>query len=155
MGVSTDGQICCGVLLEEEIELPWDADQWDGDIDAWWRDINGFKHSREVFDADGHYLPGFSRQSDLDWYYGEERDWDELHGRVPVELVNACSAEYPIWIVALPGSCHVARRGDPEKFDPTELCVEATVTAVLTDFLDRFGIEYDGAAAWYLSSYWG
>ena len=42
MGVSTDGQICFGIAFEECTEFPWDSEEYDGDIDAWWLSLSSF-----------------------------------------------------------------------------------------------------------------
>jgi len=55
MGVSTDGQICYGICVDE-IELPWD-ESYDGDIESWWTfEVLGFKHSFELFTEEGDWI---------------------------------------------------------------------------------------------------
>ena len=39
MGISTDGQICFGVLFEEGYEFPWDCEEYAYDIYIWWDKI--------------------------------------------------------------------------------------------------------------------
>lgn len=88
MSVSTDGQLCYGILCGEDIEFPWDDQQYDGDIDLWWATICGFLYDQEYLDfLTNHPLP--------------------------VELVNYCSAGYPMYILAVPLSGTSARRGYP------------------------------------------
>ena len=38
MGVSTDGQISFGILLDEGVETPWDDEKYAFDIEKWWVD---------------------------------------------------------------------------------------------------------------------
>ena len=38
MSVSTDGQISFGILLDKNVELPWDDEKYRYDIEHWWVD---------------------------------------------------------------------------------------------------------------------
>jgi len=37
MGVSTDAQISFGVMFPEGYEFPWEKDEYDWDINTWWK----------------------------------------------------------------------------------------------------------------------
>ena len=59
MGVSTDGQICYGILLAEGIELPWNDEKYDDGIYDWWLcTVKGYESPFEMFDDDGEYIGG-------------------------------------------------------------------------------------------------
>jgi hypothetical protein len=142
MTTSTDGQICFGVLFEEGYEFPWDEDPWNGNSEAWWRDVNGYKPPFEMYNADGDYLGGVRpSQEKIDAYYAHRREWNKAHAPLPVEEVNVCSGDYPIYILAVPGTVKTAGRGYPVEIGVTDL-------AVKIDAADAF-------ATWYLSSFWG
>lgn len=161
VSVSTDGQICFGVMLGEEgdVELPWidDAETWDNDPEEWWtKEVLGFKHSFEVFDERGEYLKGFTRKDPrVDKYFDEEFQFKKTAPKMPFELVNCCSGDYPMWILAIPSTTMSASRGYPVKFDPAKLVVNPIELSQLLEFCEKYGIEYDGDPKWWLSSYYG
>ena len=102
MSVSTDGQICFGILLEEM-----------------------------------------------------EEALDIIERKMPEELmlVNVCSEDYPIYILALASSLHTAKRGYPVVFDPGILEVEVEDYYTLVNFAKS--INLNSTPQWYLSSFWG
>lgn len=153
MGVSTDGQICYGIQLEEDAELPWDETH-DGDIDEWWLEASGWVDIYKPWTAEGNYAPGWTEADPrFAAYYADRKAWVEAHP-LPVEMVNCCSGDYPMWIAAVPGTSYSASRGYPEKFFPHELMIPGDALDALREFLERYDIETDGEPAWYLSSYW-
>lgn len=154
MTVHTDGQICYGVKFEEDYEFPWAAQ--DGDIEDWWRVINGYKPPFELFNADGNYIDGIEpSKARLREYFDARSLWDAEHDKLPVAEVNYCSGEYPMYILAVPSTCNSARRGYPEKFDPATLVVSEEAQAALLAFCEKYGLTYEAGPAWWLSSYWG
>lgn len=152
MGVTTNGQICFGILLEEGAELPWD----DAEVQEWWRKVRGFKNPHEdPFDGAGDYKPGFSyKDPRITTYYDAQAAWDKTNP-APVELVNCCSGDYPIWIIAHPGTVTTANRGFPTALSENALVLPPASAEVLAAFCTQYGIEFEGEARWYLSSYWG
>lgn len=151
MGVSTDGRICYGALFEEGTEFPWDEDGQD--IEDWWRDQYDWEPSKEVYDRAGNYLPGITR-ADIDAYYKERRDWLKEHP-LPVELVNVCSGDCPIYILAVPGTVKTANRGYPVEIDKdVDFALDPKADIALVEFLQTHELEPEGPAKWYLSSEW-
>ena len=155
MTTSTDGQICFGILFEDGFEFPWDTDSWEGNVENWWLDVNGYESPFVLFDAQGDWLDGIQPEEDkIGEYYTHRRVFQKEHP-FPVKLVNVCSGEHPIYILAVPGTCKSASRGYPQEFDPSLL----TITLLQLDTLYRFCIEYEilasDIAKWWLSSYWG
>lgn len=152
MGTSTNGQLCYGVAFEEDFDFPWG----DGEIEDWWTyKVHGFKHSFELFDSDGNYLNGREPPKDeVSRYFEERRAFDAAH-RLPVELVNYCSGDYPMYAVAVPGTVRTATRGSPTSIDPASLVVADDGRAALLKFFADHGIEAPTAPAWLLTSYWG
>ena len=129
-------QICFGIAFEEDYEFPWSGE--DSDIETWWRDLNGFKHSFELFDSEGNYIDGKEPSGEVVVkYFDEEREFDKLHP-LPVEMVNYCSGDYPMWIIAVPSSCLSARRGYPSVFNPADLVVSDTEVQALVEFCHLF-----------------
>ena len=156
MGVSTNGQICFGIMFEEDFEFPWtNYEDGEGDIESWWiYQVHGFKHDIELYDERGEYLNGHKpSDEELERYYGPKREFEKTHP-LPVELVNYCSGDCAMYILAVPSSCLSARRGYPEEFNPTDLMVSAADKEVLIHFCDQHGIEAPSEPKWYLSSLW-
>ena len=156
MGVSTNGQICYGILFEEDTEFPWEGH--DGDIEDWWlTKVLGFKHSFEIYTEEGEYIGGKEPdKSVIDKYYFEKKKFEDSHPKVPVTLVNVCSCENPQYILAIPSTVKTARRGYPERFQPSLLTAHLTIEQIdaLTEFCETHKIEYEGEPGWYLSSEW-
>jgi hypothetical protein len=131
MGTSTDGQICYGIITDEDNEFPWDGDEFEGDEEEWWAWETGWEPTDEC---------QYSFQ------------WNEKHP-MPFKLVNYCSGDFPMWIVAVPETVINANRGYPKSFDPARLTVSTEGLEAFKEFLAKYSIE--GDAKWWLSSYWG
>ena len=145
MGVSTDGQICFGVLFEEGYEFPWDCEEYDYDIDVWWDEMNGFN-------------PPFPFNSSLSEeeqqkYFEYRRNFKKQHP-LPVDTVNYCSCDYPMYILAIPKTWFIANRGYPVKFNPKELEVSQNEINNLLDFCEKYGLKFIDGPVWFLSSNW-
>ncbi len=157
MSVSTNGQMCYGCLLEEEVELPWDTEEFDHDIEAWWRSVNGYVPPCDPWTPEGNYAPGWSKDDPrFREYYDHKHAWEKEHP-ILVELVNACSGEYPLWIVAVPSTVKTARRGDPTRLG-LDVMADPDVSEEngMREFLNRYEIPHDADnIGWWLSSYWG
>lgn len=152
MGVSTDGKISYGIEFPEGFYFPWvDHD----DIEDWWLDVNGYKPPFEIYDEEGEYIGGV-RPSDetIKAYFESRRIFHEKHP-LPVELVNTCSYDYPMYILALKGTVMTANRGFPKTFDPASL-TKGEDPNRLIEFCRTHNIDTgDKQPAWYLSSFWG
>jgi len=157
MSVSTNGQICYGVLLEENSKLPWDNEEFDYDIESWWTyEVLGFKHSFELFDEQGRWIEPRKSKEIEDKYFQEERDFEDSHESLPYELVNYCSGDYPMYILAIKKTCMSAKRGYPEKFDLQDMeLISQEEDSDLVEFCSKYKLEIADEPNWYLSSYWG
>lgn len=157
MSTSTDGQICYGILFPEDYEFPWSTNEYEDDIDNWWRDVNGYVNPVESpFDDEGEYKPGYSQNDPrIHEYFKGPDAWDKVNP-LPVELVNYQSDECPAYILAVPSTVKIANRGYPVAFGPgIELVVSGEDRQALIDFCSKYGLEVDAPPSWYLSSYWG
>jgi hypothetical protein len=159
MGVSTNGQICFGILFEEGFEFPWDTEDEDpeGDLEEWWLyKICGYRNPIELYNKEGGYLNGVEpSKKDADLYYSSRRDYLQKHP-VPVKLVNYCSGECPMYILAIRRTSIYNNRGYPKEFDPKELTVTKEESIELRVFCKKY-INFSAVyyPKWYLSSYWG
>lgn len=154
---STDGQICFGILFEEDTEFPWDNVELYDDIQDWWiYSVHGFRHSFEMFDNNGNWIGGDPwPDEEINKYYAEQRQFEKNCPALPIERINYCSGDYPMWILAVPDTYHMASRGCPEEFLPGDLVVTKEQKEELIEFCHTHGIEFTGEPAWYLSSFWG
>lgn len=154
MGVSTDGQLSYGIVFEEGFEFPWDYPDFDGDMDEWWMFVNGFENPIESpYTSDGQgYREGFNENSpEIPEYFKNRRNWMESNP-LPVELVNYCSLEYPIYLLATKHYC--ASRGYPEEIDPRILLDTTEPKERLKKFVNQYGIQTDCEPRWWLTSFW-
>lgn len=165
MGQSTDGQICYGIAFPDGFSFPWD------DHEKWWREVNGYKHPFKLYNNDeSGYIGGVRDEKKIDAYYDHQHAWDKEHP-FPVELVNYCSGDCPMYILAVKETCKNNSRGYPEKFNPAELKVTEEQKQSLLDFCNKYlgekisehnndeYISEDNKIVlepeWYLTSYWG
>ena len=154
MGVSTDGQLSFGVAFDEGHEFPWDDEKYDGEIEDWWKGVNGYSCPVEdPFTPEGQYKPGFNRDSpEVDAFFKHSRDWFE-ENPIPVEVVNYCSGDCPMYLLAVK---HIeCSRGYPQEIEPSFLEVSEEEQGRLQGFLDRFEIKDGIGPKWWLTSYWG
>ena len=81
MGVSTNAQLCFGVLFDEDTEFPWDTEDYAGDIEEWWlTEVCGYQPSVALFDAQGEYLAGRRPSEEaLSHYFAEKRAFAKAH----------------------------------------------------------------------------
>lgn len=152
MGVSTDGQICFGIMFEEDFEFPWG----DEEEDQWWTyKVNGYKPPFELYDEAGQYLGGKRPPQDvMDRYYEALHEFEAAHP-MPFKLVNYCSYDYPMYILAVPESFIKNSRGFPKAIEPSALTVTTEARDALLKFCGDHGIKFEGEPRWYLSSLWG
>lgn len=156
MGTSTNANICFGVAFDEGHEFPWDG-EFEGDLQQWWVfGVHEFKRSFELFDAGGNFLSHVDQNDKelLSRYFDEDRQFLKANP-VPIEMVNCCSGDYPIYILATPSSIRVAARGDPLEFNPIDLLASEAEAKAMIEFFANHGIEPGREPGWILSSYWG
>ena len=165
MGQSTDGQISYGVRFPEGFEFPWDRSH-DGDEDAWWREVFGYKPPFELYDKDSEYLDGKKpAQERINEYYDAQTTWENANP-LPFKLVNYCSGECPVYILSVPGTVVTANRGYPQELDPQKALTvrQMAVDKLMTFIAEHIKVdpeEWDDEdcdvtlpAKWWLSSEW-
>ncbi len=151
MSISSDGQLCYGLSFEEDTEFPWGEQE----VDEWWRDENNYTPSMKVYDAEGQYIGGVRPSDDvMKAYYAEQKAWEAAHP-LPVEVVLHCSYDYPMTILAVPGTSKSASRGYPEPIDQSALTVTDAQREALLAFCREYEIEIPGEPKWWLSSMYG
>jgi hypothetical protein len=136
MGVSTNAYLAFGINLGEECPESWG---------------NGFDEYEYVKEKTGLVYPDGAKDSpEMDAYY------QELFKRtkeLPVEIVNHCSGNYPMYFVAVKRTVHTARRGYPEQIKPEDMVVSEQEIVTLRAFCEEQGIEWK-EPVWHLFSYW-
>lgn len=119
---------------------------------------NGYVNPHEDPYDDRGYKPGFTRDDPRVGVYHDHRiDWRKQNP-LPVDLVNYCHIDHPMYILTIPDSrlSVDASRGYPKALDlPSMLAAENEGREKLLAFMSEHGIVADSAPAWYLSSYWG
>lgn len=126
MGTSTDAILVFGIELEEEHE-PWGEEQ---DEDDW-------------LEKDGRDILGLQGE--------KQYEIVNLH---PVEIVQHCSYEYPMYVLAIRGTEKRAWRGEPLHITLEELKIPTGNVALLKAFCERHNIEWE-EPKWLLCSMWG
>ncbi len=156
MGVSTDANLCYGFHFEESYELPWDAEKYDGCIDAWWMDVNGYVNPIfNPFTDEGNYKEGVkSDDPRISEYFEHQRKWLK-ENPMPVEEIFHCADECPMVILAVPDTSKTANRGSVVTVNPGDLKVDQDKVSALIDFCYKYNIETLGNPNWLLTSYWG
>jgi hypothetical protein len=157
MSVSTDGKICFGSLFEEGFEFPWDKYKDNpGDIEDWWiYEVLGYKNPFEIYDENGEYINGERPDENrVDEYYKCRREF-LMGNQVPVELVNCCSCDCPIYIISIPGSKQRCSRGYPIEIDFEKMFVSDEQKKALIEFIETYITTTDyEEPKWYLASLW-
>lgn len=99
--------------------------------------------------TDAHLCYGILLEEDTVETWDPEAIYEIIH------LVNVCSRDNPIWLVAIADSYLVAHRGYPKIFNPIELAEKAILkwNIILMDFCAEHNILFAGVPQWYLSSF--
>lgn len=153
MTTSTNGQICYGVLFDEDHEFPWD--EWEDGIEEWWLyRVCDYHNPFELFDERGNWLDGAKPpEQRIREYYDHRHTFLDSHP-IPVRLVNYCSGDYPMYIVAAPSSVIIASRGYPEAIGVRSFATVTEEEAVLLIEFCRKHLGVTEGPRWWLSSYW-
>lgn len=127
----------------------------DGDIDHWWiYKVHGFKHDVNIYDKDGNYINGREpTRARIDKYW-DEKNIFQKDNPIPVELVNYCSGDCVMYILAVPSSVIDCRRGYPREFNPADLKVTSAERDKLLQFCSQYDIKIPSDPKWFLSSLW-
>jgi hypothetical protein len=123
MGQSTDAILCYGFRIitedgEEEIAIPWLRKDLEDDNCHEMLDWTDF-----LIQLEGLEQPDMSDEL----YEKDKEEWDrlfkkwykignDLEEKCPITLVSHCSAECPMYILAIKESIECARRGYPVEF---------------------------------------
>ena len=154
MSISTAAILCYGVIPiedEDELVLPWDTEENGGDIDHWWTyEIQGFKHSFEIYD--NHAFIGNVRPSEdvIDAYYKELSDFRKTEPKIPVDPTYQGDYSYPI--LAIPSTVVKAYGGEAIRISPDNMDCLLEEKQALLKFCEEFEIKH-GEPGWLLASY--
>ena len=155
MGTSTNGIIAFGIAFEEDTEFPWDADQFDGDVEDWWMEHCGFQNKYSPFTESGDYAEGWSENDPrFEEYFSLSRKWLS-ENPVPFQAENYCSGECPMYALVLPGKTMTSLRGCPTPFVPSDLTIDGKAVQRFKAALAQAGIAVESEPEWLLMSYWG
>ncbi len=154
MGSSTDGQICYGKHVGDQV--PWYKEEYDYDILNWWLDTLFVPSCESPWNDEGGWIEDLSDSERARVYQAwraEKEAWLREHP-LNVEVINVCSDECPDYIIAVPGSVMTANRGEPVKLDPEILFTRPPDEAILKMRVFCINLQLEGPEGWFLSSYW-
>lgn len=114
--MSFEALLVFGIPLVEGTDLPWREDPddpaEDDEVKDWWVKETGFEPTVQVWTADGNYLDGFDDDSpEIEQYFVELRAHLKKNP-LPVEVVEHCGSEHPMYVLAPPGVVIRANPGD-------------------------------------------
>jgi hypothetical protein len=156
MPISTNGQICFGIMFKDDDEFPWNTEEYNYDLETWWiKLICGYKPPFEIYvDEEGTLLKDVS-QDKKEEYWLHLREFKKLHP-VPIEEISCCHWDDPMYILAVSRTYLCANRGSPEEFNPADLTVSKEEIQKLMDFIKKYlNLNEIPEPKWYLSSYYG
>ena len=156
MSHSTNGEISFGILFPEGFEFPWES----YGEEEWWLKTLGYKPPFELFNEEGNYINSLDKDNKekISQYFAHKRDF-ETKNPLPFELVNYCSANCPMFILACPGSVKTAYRGYPKEISLSSESSYYSEKEALLNFIQTYLKDIDGfedidlTFKWYLSSY--
>ncbi len=154
MGTSTDGILCYGFEVRDddgyvvESGYPEWLEATDGSFDGFLANLVGLESpkdfNKEKFDSDPVYAKTWAD------YWAKKRGLAEEFG---VELVEHCSGEYTMYILAAAGSCSTASRGSALSFGQN-INAKPEWREKLFAFCEKAGIKFE-EPQFLLCSYWG
>lgn len=141
MTTSTDGILCYGYILPDE-GLPWQTDKYDNDFEKWYySEVVPFKFAINWDSADS-----ILRQQ----YFDKKWEFKQTNP-LPGELVNYCSRDYPLYIIATEE--HRCNKGKPVEITYRNFYNRDKANK-LREFLLKYKIiEKTEKASWWLCSY--
>lgn len=155
MTTSTNGQLCYGIFFEDGYEFPWDSEKYDGDLESWWLyEVCKYQDPFVLYNSKGDYIDGRKPPDEKETeYYNARHEFKDAHP-CPVELVNYCSCDYPMYILAVSDQVKFANRGYPQEITQEDLTALVCGLDILTQFCQEHGIETDEEPKLWLSSLW-
>ena len=150
MSTATDGQICFGIMFDEDYEFPWQQTKYNYDIKDWWLTVNNFNPSVRHLNYFPH--PSLTKEEKETLYKEKANFFEECP--IPAEEVNYCSTSYPMYILAIPETVKWCSRGYPEKIGNLYAQLTDRRLEAFTGFIKQYGIETNSCPTWYLSSFW-
>ncbi len=157
MGTTTNGFIFYGFVFDEDHRFPWMSEDGEGEIDDWWLKVTGFTPSVDPFDEEGNYKDGpASSPSSIKKYFAERDAWQAEYP-LPVVVENYCSADFPMYALAVPGTVTTGRRGDPTAlpFGALNKSVSLDKVNAFLEFCEKYEIKPPHDLRWFVASYWG
>ena len=168
MSYATDAKLCYGFPVIKD-ECGEGCPIFNGDIEEWWKQEKGFKHTIEIYKTnaeyytwrhqhpddnimDGRFKNGITEKM-KDQYHQEWQRWHAANP-LPFELVEHCSSVCLMYILALPGTEICANRGKPVEV-PQQLPDMSNRTQeadAIRHFCTRYNVSI-GKLGWWLCSF--
>jgi hypothetical protein len=146
MGQSTDGILFYGIAYDDDLELPWEAEEFEGeelDWEDWYAVQAGVERPT---------IPYEESEKVHEIYWDQKRNALEDQ---PIEIGTHCSCEYPMVYIAPKAINLSASRGYPLELDLVNLQSRVTpeVDAQIKTFCELMGLPYS-KPKWWLASLW-
>lgn len=163
------GQLAYGIYdYSDKQEFPWDGR---GFYDWWDHDITGFPRS-DFYDENGNLKKGEIREELPTWdasvriegwrvspeiqaaitAYNKKKFQHQKQHPAPIELVNVCYADHPLYLLVVPGAFYCSPRICPVAIDPNSLEVDESKIKAFQDFVKKYVPSLkDEPLKWYLS----
>lgn len=153
MGTSSYAKICFGIVFEEGFEFPWDKHP---DIEEWWfNEIHKYKPPFEIYDEKGNWLNGVKPSEDAIKEYYDHLHKFKSERPLPVELLNYCAYEQPMYILTLKETIKMVEFGEVLDINDLRLITNKNHEDILEDFCFDYGIVCDKPPTWYLTAFMG
>ena len=174
MGQSTNGILVFGSDIgtdEDAIEsMPWyeeDAEDGNGEDGflTWFYKLHGHDvyAAWEKFPFDELRALPWDKKKEAEIQWEKDNPWfregldqkyeieKQLKELIPIEIVDHCSCDYPLYIIGIKGYVHTAHRGYPETISTLEVLSEDLEKAQV--FCEAYKIPFQNPQ-WFLASMW-
>ena len=159
MSISSDGQLCYGIAFEIDYEFPWLNEKWEGELEDWWfKGICKYKPLFEIWNNQGEYIDGIKPSEQKIKKYYKNYNKFKKDNPMPVDVVQHCSYNYPMYIIAVPGTYQNNCRGDVTEIKIRDISKKEEQNVI--DFCEKYcKNEYDKfpkmELKWLLTSMYG
>lgn len=154
MGVDFYGKLVYGIAISEDVKLPWDKEEFDGDPENWWAvEIHKFKPSVKIWDEHGEWLLGIDTDSpEYKAYFMEWGKEKETHP-LPVMVVWCGTYDDPSIIISVEDLEIESYWGEFVKVDTLRISPEYDKT--ISGFVKKYIPEEKSPPSWYLTGIMG
>jgi len=157
MGMTSYAKLIFGCDLGDEdagLELPWDTEEFDHDLEGWWRTVKGYKPPFELYNSEGARLPIWTAEK-RDELYHHRKEFDE-ENPCPVEINYIGHPDFSGQVLSTK-SHQIFRSEWSEALEikSEDLFQTSKMEATLQAFCAEYGIKPLKGPCWILGAYYG